>query len=139
MPKTARKLMDEPDFIDADASVEEVNNELEGSENTLIVRREGKVVGEIHENSLLKALIPQEDIDEESVIGILGLSFNQSYAPEIAEDLMNEHEVTVPPNEELGDIAFIMDREDIRSVPVEEDGDIIGVVHEDKIVEEGEI
>lgn len=139
MNKTARDLMDEPDFIQFDASVEEVEEEFEGTENTLIVKKDDKVVGEIHENSVLKALIPEEKIDEESIIGILGLSFDQSYVPDIAEDLMNEHEVTVPPNETLGEMAFLMNEEDVRSLPVEEDGEIIGVVHEDTIVENGEV
>lgn len=139
MSKTARDLMDEPDFIQFDASVEEVEEEFEGTENTLIVKKDDKVVGEIHENSVLKALIPEEKIDEESIIGILGLSFDQSYVPDIAEDLMNEHEVTVPPNETLGEMAFLMNEEDVRSLPVEEDGEIIGVVHEDTIVENGEV
>ena len=139
MPKTARDLMDEPDFVPNDLSVEKVEEEFKGSENTLMVKRNDKVIGEVHENSVLKALIPEEKIDEESVIGILGLSFDQSYAPDTAEDLMNAHEVTVPPDETLGEIAYIMDEEDIRSVPVEEDGDIIGVVHEDTVVEEGEV
>ena len=137
--KNARELMDEPDFIEFDASLEEVEEEFSGSENTLIVKKDSEVIGEIHENSLLKALIPEEKIDEESVIGILGLSFDQSYAPDKAEDLMNEHEVTVTPEDELGDIAFLMDKEDVRAMPVKEDGNIIGVVHEDTVVREGEI
>ncbi|MFB6114819.1 MAG: HPP family protein [Candidatus Nanohalobium sp.] len=136
MSKTAEDLMEDPDFIDAEADIETVKEEFNGSENTLIVRRDGDVVGEIHENSMLKEMIPQERLDEEKVIGIMGLSFDQRYVAEKAEDLMNEHEVTVPPDESLGEIAFIMDREDIRSVPVEEDGEIIGVVHEDAVIEE---
>jgi len=139
MPKSARGLMDEPDFVHVEASVEEVKKEFMGSENTLIVRRNGEVVGEIHENSLLKALIPEERIDEESVIGILGLSFDQSYVPDTAEDLMNEHEVKIGPDEKLGDIAFMMDREDVRALPVVEDEEVIGVVHEDAVIEEGEV
>ncbi len=128
--------MDEPDFVDIDASVEEVKEEVEGLENTLIVRDGEEVVGEIHENSLLKLLIPQDRIDEEKLIGILGLSFDQSYVAEKAEDLMNRHEVTIPPDEDIGEIAFLMDREDVRAIPVEEDGDIIGVVHENRLIEE---
>lgn len=128
--------MEDPDFVDADTDVETVKEEFEGAENTLIVRRDGDVVGEIHENSLLKDIIPQERLDEEKVIGVFGFSFNQSYVAEKAEDLMNEHDVTVPPDETIGEVAFIMDREDIRSVPVEKDGEVIGVVHEDQVVEE---
>lgn len=132
----ARELMKEPDFIDADAPVKDVEKEFEGSENTLIVRKDGDFVGEIHENSLLKLLIPEDRLDEERVIGILGLSFDKSYVAETAEDLMNKHEMTVPPDEEFGEIAFIMEREDVRSLPVEEEGEIIGVVHEDRMIEE---
>ncbi|MFB6100829.1 MAG: CBS domain-containing protein [Candidatus Nanohalobium sp.] len=133
---TARDLMDEPDFIDAEADIEDVVDELHTKENTLIVRRDGDAVGEIHEQSLLKVLIPEDRLDEEKVIGILGLSFDESYVAEKAEDVMNQHEVTVDPDEDVGEVAFVMDREDIRSVPVKEDGEIIGVVHEDRLIEE---
>jgi CBS domain-containing protein len=139
MSKTAEELMDEPDFIQHDASVEDVENEFSGAENTLIVKKGEKVVGEIHENSVLKGLIPEEKINEESAIGILGFSFDQSYAPDTAEDMMNEHEVTVPPDETLGEIAYLMNKEDVRSLPVERDGEIIGVVHENTVVREGEV
>ncbi|QGA80958.1 CBS domain-containing protein [Candidatus Nanohalobium constans] len=133
---TARELMDEPDFIRYDAGIDEVVDELNDKENTLIVRRDGEFVGEIHEQSLLKVLIPEDRLDEEKVIGILGLSFDQRYVAENAEDIMNEHEVTVSPDEETGEIAFLMDREDLRSVPVVEDDEVIGVVHENRLIEE---
>jgi predicted transcriptional regulator len=133
---TAEELMDEPDFVDVDADIEEVVDELDSSENTLIVRREGELAGEIHEQSLLKVLIPEDRLNEERVVGFLGLSFDESYVAEKAEDIMNEHEVTVSPEEETGEIAFVMDREDLRAVPVEEDGEIIGVVHENRLIEE---
>lgn len=126
--------MDEPDFIEPDAAIEEVVEKFKGSENTLIVREENKIIGEIHENSMLKAMIPEDRLDEESVIGILGISFDQSYVPDNAEDLMNRHEVTVGPEEDIGEIAFLMDREDLRSLPVEEDGDIIGVIHVNNVI-----
>lgn len=133
---SARKLMDDPDFIDYEADIDEVVDELHTQENTLIVRKDGEAVGEIHEQSLLKVLIPEDRLDEEKVVGILGLSFDQSYVAEKAEDVMNKHEVTADPEEEAGELAFLMDREDIRSIPVVEDGEIIGVVHEDKLIEE---
>ncbi|MFB6292393.1 MAG: HPP family protein [Candidatus Nanohaloarchaea archaeon] len=136
MVKTARDVMVDPDFIDVEASVEEVEKEFEGAENTLIVRKDGDFVGEIHENSLMRLLIPEEKLDEEKVIGFLGLSFDRSYVAEKAEDLMTRHEVTVSPDEEIGEIAFLMEKEDVRSVPVREDGKVIGVVHEDQLVEE---
>ena len=131
----AEDLMDEPDFIEPDAAIEEVVEEFKGSENTLIVREENKIMGEIHENSLLKAMIPEDKLDEESIVGILGISFDESYIPDDAGDLMNKHEVTVKPDTDIGEIAFLMDREDIRSLPVKESSDIIGVVHENRVIE----
>lgn len=127
--------MDEPDFIEPEAAIEEVVEEFKGSENTLIVREENKIMGEIHENSLLKAMIPEDKLDEESIVGILGISFDESYIPDDAGDLMNKHEVTVKPDTDIGEIAFLMEREDLRSLPVKEDGEIIGVVHENKVIE----
>lgn len=134
--KTAEEVMDQPDFIQYDADIEDVVEELDSTENTLIVTRNDKAVGEIHEHSLLKVIIPEKRLDEEKVIGILGLSFDQGYVAETAEDVMKEHDVTVPPDEDIGEIAFLMDREDLRAIPVKEDGEIKGVVHEDNIIEE---
>ena len=128
--------MEDPEFVSPDLGVEEVAERFSSSENTLLVRDGGELKGEIHEHSLLKALIPEGRLDEEKVVGILGLSFHSEYVAETASDLMNRHEVTVEPGETLEEIAFVLDREDIRSVPVEEDGEIIGVVHEDRVVEE---
>lgn len=139
MTVTAEEIMDEPDFIEFDTAAEDVFDELIGVENTLIVMKNGEVMGEIHENSLLKALIPEEELDEESVIGVLGISYDQGYSPEIAEDLMNEHEVTVTPEAEIGQIAFLMFREDVRAVPVMNGDEVVGVVHEDSVVESGEV
>ncbi|MFB6181011.1 MAG: HPP family protein, partial [Candidatus Nanohalobium sp.] len=136
MGLTAEDLMEDPVFVEADTSVEEVAEKVKGEENTLIVRKEGKVVGEVHEHSLLKEIVPQERLDEERVIGVLGLSLDRRYVAETAEDLMNQHEVTVPPDETIEEVAFIMDREDLRSVPVEKEDEIIGVVHENRLVEE---
>ena len=132
----ASELMDDPDFIDYDARIETVVDELRNQENTLIVRLNGNIVGEIHEHSLLKVLIPEDRLDEEKVVGILGLSFDQKYVADTAEDVMNKHEVTVEPEESLGEIAFLMDREDLRAIAVKDDGDIVGVVHENRVIEE---
>jgi predicted transcriptional regulator len=139
MSATAGDIMEEPDFIDFEATVDDVFEELMGVENTLIVKKEGNVVGEIHENSLLKALIPEEELDEESVIGVLGISYDRGYTPEIAEDLMNEHEVTVTPEASIGQLALLMFREDVRAIPVIEGDEVIGIVHEDAVVEAGEV
>ena len=132
----ASELMDDPDFIEYDAGIETVVDELRNQENTLIVRRNGNVVGEIHEHSLLKVLIPEDRLDEEKVVGILGLSFDQKYVADTAEDVMNKHEVTIGPEESLGEIAFLMDREDLRAIAVKDDDDIVGVVHENRVIEE---
>ncbi|PSH01714.1 MAG: hypothetical protein BRC26_03090, partial [Nanohaloarchaea archaeon QH_8_44_6] len=101
-----------------------------------IVTREDEPVGEIHEHSLMKLMIPEDRLDEERVIGILGFGFDRSYTAETAEDLMTSHEVTVSPDEEIGEIAFLMEREDVRAIPVKENAEIIGVVHENQMVQE---
>lgn len=128
--------MDDPVFVEHDATVEEVVEKVRGAEDTLIVRKDGRFVGEIHEHDLLKVIIPEDRLDEEKVVGILGLSFDRSYAPEDAHDLMNQHEVTVEPDEDVGEIAFLMEREDVRAIPVKEGDEIVGVVHENSLMGE---
>jgi predicted transcriptional regulator len=133
---TAREIMDEPEFVQYDAPIEEVIEKVKGAENTLIVKKDDEVVGEVHEHSLLKVLIPQKRIDEENVIGILGFGFNKQYIAETAEDLMTHHAVKARADDDVGDVAFLMDKEDLRAIPVEEDGEIIGVIHENQLIME---
>ena len=135
----ASDLMIDPEFVQHDDPVEEVVEEFMGAENTLLVRKDGEVIGEIHEDSVLKAVVPEERLDEERVTGILGISFDSGFVPETAEDLMNEHAVSIDEEETLGEIAFLMFREDIRSIPVTENGEVKGVVHEERVIKEGDV
>lgn len=132
----AADLMDEPEFIEHDADIEEVVEKVRGVEDTLIVTENGKIVGEIHESSLMKLLIPEKKIDEEKVIGFFGFGFNSKYVAENAEDLMDDHNVKVKPDTDIGNIAFLMDKEDLRAIPVISGDEIVGVVHENRMVEE---
>jgi CBS domain-containing protein len=136
MTTVAKDVMVDPVFISKDADVEEAAEKLKDAENTLIVKEDDKFAGEVHEHDLMNVLIPEKRLDEEKVIGILGLSFNKSYVAEKVEDLMTHHEVTVGPDEEIGEIAFLMDREDVSAIPVKENDEIIGVVHENQLVKE---
>nr|EGQ40666.1 MAG: CBS domain containing protein [Candidatus Nanosalinarum sp. J07AB56] len=130
------KVMSEPDFIDVDASVEEAADELASAENTLIVMEDGEFIGEVHEHTVTRALIPEERLDEEKVIGIIGFSFDTSYEPQTVEDVVDRHEVSVPPGESLDEVAFLLDKEDLRSLPVIDGGDVVGVVHENDLMGE---
>lgn len=137
MTTVAKDVMIDPVFIEKDADVEEAAEKLKTAENTLIVQNEDDdFIGEVHEHDLMNVLIPEKRLDEEKVIGILGLSFNKSYVAEKVEDLMTHHEVTVDPDEEIGEIAFLMDRENVSAIPVKENNEIKGVVHENQLVQE---
>ena len=136
MTTLAKDVMIDPVFISKEAKVEEAAEKLKSTENTLMVRDENGFIGEVHEHDLMNVLIPEDRLDEEKVIGILGLSFNKSYVAETVEDLMTHHEVTVEPDDEIGEIAFLMDREDVSAIPVKENNEIIGVVHENQLVQE---
>jgi CBS domain-containing protein len=132
----AEEVMSEPDFIGVDASIEEAAEELASAENTLIVMEGGEFVGEVHEHTVTRALIPEHRLDEEKVVGIIGFSFDTSYEPQTVEDVVDRHEVSVSPEEDLGEVAFLLDKEDLRSLPVVDGGDVVGVVHENDLMGE---
>lgn len=136
MTTLANDVMIDPVFISKEAKVEEAAEKLKSAENTLIVKDNDEFIGEVHEHDLMNVLIPENRLDEEKVIGILGLSFNKSYIAENVEDLMTHHEITVEPDDKIGEIAFLMDREDVSAIPVKENNNIIGVVHENQLVQE---
>jgi CBS domain-containing protein len=129
-PLTAKDVMLRPKFIKELDSVNKVKKLLRTTEDTLIVKnKKGKFVGEIHEIDLLPLLIPERNVSEEQVIGILGLDIKRAFFPKNARDLMTSHDITVTPGVSVGKIAEIMNKEDIKAVPVIKGKTIVGVVH----------
>ena len=134
----ASDVMAEPRFVDEEQSVERAAEILCGEENTLIVGDADSFSGEVHESHLLKVLIPENMIDEEDVVGILGFSYDTDYVADSVSDVMNKHQVTVSPDTSVGRVAFVMNKEGLRSVPVVRDTDqkVVGVVHENDLMGE---
>lgn len=139
MPKKrkllAKDIMVKPKFVEPKAKISEIKKDLIGKENCLtVVDEKGRFLGEIHELDLLKLVIPEEKLEEEDVAGVMGAAYDPEFTGHTADMIMRKHEITVPPDTDATDVAVIMYKEDIRSVPVIKGDKIIGVIHLNQVI-----
>jgi len=139
MPKkrklTAKDIMVKPKIVSARAKISEIRKDLIGKENCLtVVDEAGNFMGEVHELDLLKLVIPEERLEGEDVAGVMGAAYDPEFTGHTAEMIMRKHEITVPPGTDATDVAIIMYKEDVRSVPVMQKKKIIGVIHLNQVI-----
>jgi len=101
--------------------------------NVLPVFGGGKFIGEIHEIDLLKLAIEPKDIPEEELIP-LGFGIDMGFFAKTARDIVRRHEITVKPDTKIKDAAFMMFKEGVRSIPVIENGKLLGILTERDIL-----
>jgi len=83
-----------------------------------VVDEKGKLVGEIEQHAILKLALPSKYIYEETILGPQGIrQAMDRYATKV-EDLMKTHEVKVPEDTKLSEIAKLMLDSDIRTLEV---------------------
>jgi CBS domain-containing protein len=94
----------------------------------------GRFVGEIYQRDMLKLAVDPSIFVGERVLGPAGVKqIMEPYARKV-RDLMMDHEFTISPDEEVKSAAEIMLRENVRSLPVEKDGRLVGFVSELEIL-----
>lgn len=100
-----------------------------------VVSEDEGFVGDVHERDLMKLAIDPDKLNEHEIIGYMGTTVDRSYFANGVEDIMETHEVTASPDDQVEMIVLEMWNEDIRAVPVIEDGAVIGMVYEKDIIE----
>ena len=124
--KKVKDVMEKATRVRAGDSLKQVIKKLQGTEDVIIVVDDkGKLLGSIDEADLIPLMIPQGKVN---VSGILG-GYKKIYFAKTAKDLMTEHVYFVTPNTEIEKAAFIVSKEQVRSLAVVKGRRIVGVVH----------
>jgi len=125
-----KDVMEKATKIKDTDSIKKVVNKLKTTEDTLIViSGKNKIVGTIAEANLLKLMIPEEKLDTQEVIGFMGAGYDTAFLAKKAKDLMRKKIYFVTPSMPIEKVAFLMYKEDLRSIPVVKGKKIVGVVH----------
>jgi CBS domain-containing protein len=121
-----------------DTPIEQVIETLKKEEIDCIpvINRKGKFLGDIHERDLLKLLIDPEKMPTNQLAGIFGKAVDMGYFANTAEDIMKRHEITLNPNDLVGDAVLLMFNHDLNALPVVKNGKIVGILSELAILEQ---
>ena len=106
---------------------------VKGKSNVLPVFFKRKFIGEIHEIDLLKLAVNPKEIPEEEVV-TLGFGLDMGYFAKTAGDLVRKHEITISPKTKIKEAAFIMVKEDVKSLPVVKNKRFLGILRERDII-----
>ncbi len=127
---TARDIMFRPKIVHPRDPIAKLKRILKTTEDTIIViNKRGKFLGEIHEYDLLKLIVPEQEISEEEVVGILGMGYDRGFIAKDARDLMHAHDFVAAPDTPIPNLALIMYKEEIRAIPIIKNKKVVGVVH----------
>lgn len=126
----AKDLMEKAHIVNIDTNIEDIKKKLIGAEDCLIVvNKRNKIIGEIHEQDLLKLIIPEDKLDEEEVGGILGVGYDDDFISTDASKIIKKHNITIDPEFPADEIGLIFYKEDIMSIPVVKGKEILGTIH----------
>ncbi len=96
-----------------------------------VVDSRGRIIGEINQHELLKLLIPPRDIDEEIILGPLGMKELLERQGNKVGDLMKTHDIKVKKGTKVVEAARLMLETEVRTLEVvDEEGNPIGFVSE---------
>jgi CBS domain-containing protein len=122
--------MRKPVFLYPDDDLKKISSKLRRSDVDVfvVINKKGKFLGEIHEIDLLAAVIPENKLGSEEVIGIMGFGIKKKFFGKKAKDFMKKHNFTANLNDNVEDIAVKMYREEIRCIPVIVKDKVRGVI-----------
>jgi CBS domain-containing protein len=122
----ARDIMSSPVYtVRDDGSVEDAAATLTARDITAapVLNEANEIVGMVSEADLLRNRVPADPAVHPWRAGGDGLARPRSVA-----DVMTTWVVTARPSDDVADIAQIMLGRDIRSVPIIDDGDLVGII-----------
>lgn len=101
-----------------------------------VLDKDGEYIGDIHERDLLKLVILPEDVPTEEITGVFGAGVDLQYFATKAKDMVKRHDITISPDSTVSKAAVIMLHHDVNSLPVVEEGKLVGILTELHILEE---
>jgi CBS domain-containing protein len=92
-----------------------------------VVDKNGKFLGDIHENDLFYMIIPNDMYDE---IGAeLAFDIEKKFFAETAKQIMRKHDESCSPDDELMDVATRLARAEVNELPViDKNGKVVGLI-----------
>ena len=95
----------------------------------IVVDKNKKFLGDIHENDLFYMLLPNESFED---IGIeLGFDLEKKFFAETAGEIMRKHDITCNADEEVLSVSLRLAKEEVNEMPVlDKNRKVIGVINE---------
>ena len=101
----------------------------------IVINKNGKFLGEVHELDVLAPLVPEDLLDEEEVVGALGFGYQKKFFAKKVKAIMRTHQFTTNIDTDIKKIAYLMYKEEIRVVPVlGKTGKVRGILHIGNII-----
>lgn len=126
-----------PVFLYPDDDIKTVKKKLQKKDNNIciVINKNKKFLGEVHEQDLLKLFIPQDMLDEQDIIDTLGVGYDKNFFAKRAKDLMKKHPFTISLDANIKDIIFLMFKQQIQYLPViDKKEKVIGVITLDSLL-----
>jgi CBS domain-containing protein len=127
-----KEVMERPVFVSPEASKKEliaVAKKNPHVELFIVVDKDKKFLGDIHENDLFLMMIPNDLYDQ--VSGEAPFDFEKKFFAETAQDLMRKHDVSCDETDEIMDVAVRLAGEEVNEMPVlNKKGQVVGVINE---------
>ena len=125
-----REIMEKPVLVGPDATKKELLALAKKHPHIpiiFVVDKNGKFLGDIHENDLFLMIIPNDLYDE---IGIEeGFDIEKKFFAEKASELMRRHDLSCSPDDELMDVAKELAGDEIDEIPViDSKGKVVGLI-----------
>jgi CBS domain-containing protein len=125
----ARDIMSRPVYsVRTDDSIEDAASLLASNAITAapVLDEAGDLVGMVSEGDLLWHRVPPDPTAHAWRDAVAPAP--EPHRPKVVADVMSAYPSTVWPDEDVADIAHVMLRHDVRSVPVVDHGEVIGIV-----------
>lgn len=132
---TAKDAMVKPVFIQLDDNVGEIIKKLkrEGTNVCIVITKDGKFVGEIGDEDLIKLFLYQTKY--EPLAKILNIGYRREFLYKKPKELINKHKNTVNLDAPINKVIELVYKEGFNYIPViNEQKKVIGVVTPSSII-----
>jgi len=95
----------------------------------IVVDKDKKFLGDIHENDIFLMIIPNDMY--EKIDGETPFDFEKKFFAENAGELMRRHDVSCDEDDDIMDVALRLAGEEVNEMPVlNKNGQVVGVINE---------
>lgn len=132
----AKDAMIKPVLLNPDDESEIIIKKLKREDTNvcIVVDKNGKFVGEISDNDIIKFFLQQ--VKFEPLVKKLNIGYRREFLYKKAADMINKHKITVNINSPINEIIELMKKEDFNYIPVvDSEKKVIGVITPSSLIE----